>query len=88
LAKKNTDLIPYAIEHEIYEAWLWSKRGYIAQNSETNHLLARRKQFEAAMKDGKAEKLLDFYKKINPEITSELEYAYRKTRSKKMGSMP
>lgn len=78
----NADLIPYAVEHEVLEAWMWSKRGISPQNSHTNHLLARRRQFEMAMKDGKAEKLLLFYKKVNPESESELQYAYDKAKIK------
>ena len=59
--KENKDLIPYAVEHEVFEAWMRSKRGISPQSSKINHLLARRKQLEMAMKDGKAEKLLAFY---------------------------
>lgn len=74
--EENKVLIPYAVEHEIFEAWLWSKRGIKPQSATANHLLARRRQFEMAMRDGNAEKLRDFYKKLTPELTSELDYAY------------
>lgn len=80
--EEHADLIPYAVEHEIYEIWLWAKRGYTPQNGETRHLLARRREYEMAMRDGKAEKLLDFDKRVNPTIISELEYAYQKARGK------
>ncbi len=73
----NKDLIPYAIEHEIYEMWLWTKPGISPQSSETNHLLARRRQVEMALKDGKAEKLISFYKELNPLFADELDYAYK-----------
>ena len=68
-----SDLIPYAVEHEIYEAWLWTKKGYQPKNSRINHLLARRRQFEMAMKDGRAEKLLEYYKKLNNIIQTQIE---------------
>ena len=74
--EENKDLIPYAVEHEIFEAWMWSKRGISPWSTRTNHLLARRRQFEMAMRDGKAEKLRNFYRKVNPEFTSEIDYAY------------
>jgi len=78
--EENKDLISYAIEHEVYEAYLWAKRGYQPQSAHTNHMLARIKQFDMAMRDGKAEKLLTFYKKVNPESASELQYAYDKVK--------
>lgn len=74
--EENKDLIPYAVEHEVFEAWMWLKRGIKTQSAQANHLLARRRQFEMAMKDGKAEKLRDFYKQVIPEFSSELDYAY------------
>jgi hypothetical protein len=86
--EENADLIPYAVEHEIYEAWLYSKRGYSPQSVETGHLLARRREYEMAMRDGKAEKLLNFHKKVNLSIAREIEYAYQKARDKKEHSRP
>jgi hypothetical protein len=81
--EEHADLIPYAVEHEIYESWLWAKRGFHhPESSEVNHLLARRRQFEMAMKDGKAEKLLNFYKDKSPESASELQYAYERAKEK------
>lgn len=77
-----TDLIPYAVEHEIYEIWLFTKKGLRVQNSKMRHLLARRRQFEMAHKDWKIDRLMDFYKKINNTIDTELEYAYRKAKQK------
>ena len=80
--QENADLIPYAVEHEVMEAWMWSKRGISPQDSHNKHLLARRRQFEMAMKDGKAERLLSFYKKASPRSESELQYAYDKAKTK------
>jgi len=77
-----SDLIPYAVEHEIYESWMWTKKGYQPKNSRINHLLARRRQFEMAMKDGKAERLLEFYKRVNHSFGDELDYAYQKALKK------
>jgi len=74
-----TDLIPYAVEHEVYEAWLWSKRGHQPSNSTTRHLLARIKEVECAFKDGKAERMLEFYKrKMNNGTGEEFDFAYQK----------
>jgi len=72
------DLIPYAIEHEIYEAWIGVKRGMSPKEINTGHLLARRRQFRMAMTDGKAEKLLKFYKQVNLDTEDELQQAYDK----------
>lgn len=77
-----SDLIPYAVEHEIYELWLYVKRGYRVQNSQSRHLLARRRQFEMAMRDGNAERLLEFYKKKNNSMGDEFEYAYNKAKQR------
>jgi len=78
-----SDLIQYAVEHEIFEAWLSVKPGYQTKDPQKNHLLARVRQFEIAMKDGKAEKLLEFYKTRNHLTGNELDYAYKKA-SKRM----
>lgn len=81
--KNYTDLIPYAVEHEIFEVWLSVKPGYQIKDPQKSHLLARVRQFEMAMKDGKAERLLKFYKERAPLIGNELDYAYQKA-SKRM----
>lgn len=74
------DLIPYAVEHEIYEAWLSVKRG-LNPSLEKQHLLARQRQFEMAARDGKAEKLRNFLS-TNPSYSDEVEYAYNKAVTK------
>ena len=76
-----TDLIPYSIEHEIYEAWLTLDKGW-RLNLKERHLLARRKQYEIAMRDGKAERLLEFHNKNNIALKDEYEYAYQKALQK------
>ncbi|MEK7203202.1 MAG: hypothetical protein AAB653_02690 [Patescibacteria group bacterium] len=79
-----SDLIPYVVEHEIYESYLWSKKGFYqpksnkAKHLSDTHLLARRKEFELAMQDGKAERLLEFYKKKIYSIEDESDYASHK----------
>lgn len=77
-----SDLIPYAIEHELYELWVKSKRGISAQETEKAHLLARRKQAEMALHDGKLDRMIEFYTKLNPECSKELEYARQKAETK------
>jgi len=72
------DLIPYAIEHEIYEAWLHAKRGWNPQTIKQGHLLARKYQLKKAMADGKAERLVDFYIKKFPHLKDEFEDAYER----------
>lgn len=78
-----SDLVPYTIEHEVYEAWVSSKVGYQPKDGQTSHLLARRKQFEAAMADGKAERLLEFCVKFNPANSEEFQAAYDNALKKK-----
>lgn len=80
--EKSADLMPYVIEHEIYELWLWSKMGYTPRDRETAHKLARRREVEMAMKDGKADKLRKFYTNIDLTVKNELDYAYQKAKSK------
>lgn len=70
------DLIPYAVEHEIFEAWLSCKRGLQPKTLQEKHLLARRRQLEMAMADDNADRLLDFYKALDPGLSPELDYAY------------
>jgi hypothetical protein len=80
--EENDDLIPYALEHEIYEAWLVVKRGTSPKSERERHLLARRRQFIMAEKDGKAERLLAFYKRKNLNFTEELESAYKHAKNR------
>ena len=70
-----TDILPYAIEHEIYEAWLCFVYG-----SEFNkaHYLARRKEVKLAVKDQKIERLHLFYLLIHPNFALEVEKEYNK----------
>ena len=81
-----SDLIPYAVEHELYELWVKSKKGVSVQKTEKAHLLARRKQAEMALRDGKLDRMIEFYTSLNPEYAKELEYAREKARQKQYKS--
>ena len=76
--KDFSDLIPYAVEHELYELWVKSKQGVSVKETEKAHLLARRKQVEMALRDGKLDRMIEFYTKLNLEYAKELEYARKK----------
>lgn len=71
------DLIKYAVEHEVREAWLVLKPGVCSTNDEAQHLLARRHQLFLAHRDGQAERLLSFYKKYTRGYEVEFEMAYQ-----------
>lgn len=79
-----SDLIPYAVEHELYELWIKSKPGFGVKETQKAHLLARRKQVETALRDGKLDKMIEFYTALNPEYAKELEYARKKAERKKV----
>ena len=87
LGEDFTSIIPYIVEHDIYEAWLSAKRG-AGQSLEVSdkHLLARRHEFLLATQDGLADKLFKFQMAVNPsseeEYKSAIEYAQRRLRVK------
>ena len=83
--KDYTNLIPYIIEHEIYEAWLYAKKGIGGKlNNQQRHLLARRREFYLAAKDGMLNHLIEFLMLTNPEKEEEynqaLEYVQRRNK--------
>lgn len=78
--KEYADLIPYAIEHEVYEAWIHAKRGWNPASTKQGHLLARKHQLKMAMIDGKAERLVKFYIERTPSLREEFEDAYRRVK--------
>lgn len=80
--EEYADLIPYAIEHEIYEMWVQAKRG-LRVSGDKPHFLARMHQIEMAMKDGKAERLIQFYCSKMPRIKGEFEEAFNRVKNKK-----
>ena len=82
------DLIPYLVEHEIYEAWLVAKGGVgRCLSGESQHLLARRREFYLAALDGNAEKAHRFSMMVNPDLKDEydqaLTYALHRVEQKK-----
>lgn len=82
-----TSIIPYIVEHDVYEAWLSAKRG-AGQSLEVSdkHLLARRREFLLATQDGLAERLFSFLMAVNPaseeECRNAMEYAQRRLHGK------
>ncbi len=70
-----TDILPYAIEHEIYEAWLCFVYG---GEFDKAHYLARRKEVKFAVKDQKIDRLHLFYLLIHPSFALEVEKEYNK----------
>lgn len=83
LGENCVDLIPYVMEHEIFEAWLIAKNGY-GQNltKSERHLLATRREYLLAEKDSMGNKLYRFsllaYPKDKEENLGGLEYAKKR----------
>ena len=77
------DIIPFVTEHELYEMWLTVKKGVKPATSDLIHMVARRKEFELVAEAGKADRLLEFYKKTGHVNISELEYAYNNVLKKR-----
>ena len=84
--EEYADLIPFAIDHEVYEAWLRVKRGLNATLTQA-HLLARMRQIENAMKAGKAERLVSFYSEKLPELKQEFEEMYKRVKKRQQNSL-
>ncbi len=73
------DIMPFIIEHEIYEGWLSAKKGwghgqYEKEDLHKKHLLALRREFLLAYQKGLADKLLKWRIKMDPSG----EYDYKK----------
>ncbi len=76
-----SDLMPFVVEHEIYEVWLRAKKGtastlYIKKQ----HILAQRRAFLLAEQQGLGEKLLEWSKLVTPddaEHIKQCEYALK-----------
>jgi hypothetical protein len=82
-----TSIIPYIVEHDVYEAWLLAKRGAGASlEVGEKHLLARRREFLLATQDGLADRLFKFQMTINPaseqEYRNAMEYAQKRLQGK------
>lgn len=83
------DLIPFVLEHEIQEAWLNAKRGYLDGSSaatpegmHTKHLLAERKEFFLAEKAGLGEKLFRWRMNKFPDLEEECRLAWDSAKKK------
>lgn len=83
--KDYSDIIPFDLEHEIYEAWLRGKRGVGSDlDSRKKHLLAQRRAYLVAEKQGLGDKLFEHDMMINPRAKEEYEYA-SKAAKKQLG---
>lgn len=76
--KDYSDLMPFVLEHEIYEAWLRGKRGVGPGLDESKrHLLAKRRQYLLAEKAGHGDKLFEWEMLVNPDRRKEYKYALK-----------
>ncbi len=71
-----TNLLPYAIEHEVQESYLkiLIKKGLMSESD--THGLAMKAEFELASQDGKQQRLYDYMLKKSPERINEYQEAY------------
>ena len=81
------DMIPFIIEHELYEGWLNCKKGFLGnayedEEIETKHQLALRREFYLAEKSGMGEKLFEWRKKNNPDTEEDCREALRNAKKK------
>jgi len=71
-------LIPLAIEHEIYEAWLGAKIGVASNLTEyMKHLLACRREYFLACRAGVGEVLFQYDMACNPNNEAVYRYAWQ-----------
>lgn len=79
--KDYSDLMPFVVEHEIYEAWLRVKKGIASTfDREKQHILAQRRTFLLAEQQGLGDRLLEWSKLIIPDNTKHIkqcEYALK-----------
>ena len=82
--KDYSDLMPFVLEHEIYEAWLNAKKGTASTIDEKKqHILAHRRSFLLAEQHGLGDKFLEWFKSIDPDNSQNIkqcEYALRVAR--------
>ena len=84
--KDYSDLIPFVVDHEIFEGWLYAKKGVGSKKAHyEKHLLARRRQYLLAEQQGLGDKMLEWHNKLNPAIKEECEYALRVARKQLQG---
>jgi hypothetical protein len=73
LTGKDSVLRPYIEEHELHESWLMTAQDTKTQDA---HISARRREFELAANDGKAQHLFEFQCNVNPFNEAEYQEAY------------
>jgi hypothetical protein len=76
----HKDLMNYAVEHEIYEAWSI----IVGLSDNEAHLAARQHQFNVASEDNKLDKIHSYYLQISPSIAPELHNAHRIAKDSKL----
>lgn len=88
--KDYSDLIPFVLEHEIYETWLNVKKGAGSTiDTKKQHILAHRKAFLLAEQQGLGGKFLEWIKLLdpdNPKNIKQCEYAL-KVAKKQLGHL-
>lgn len=81
--KDYSDLIPFILEHELYETWLNAKKGATSSlDIGKRHLLARRREFLLAEQKGLGDKLFEYLVSIKPSNEEECKYALQSARKK------
>ncbi len=86
--KDYTDILSFVVEHEIYESWLRSKKGFLeekefSEESRTRaHSLALRRQFLLAEKAGKGEKMFEWFMLVAPKKEKEYMSAWENAKNK------
>jgi len=85
--KDYSDLMPFVLEHEIYEAWLCAKKGVASSyDIDKKHLLARRREYLLAEQQGLGEKLFEYNMAIDPANEEQCKYALQSAK-KKLGQL-
>lgn len=86
-----SDIIPFAIEHELYETWLKVKKGLGDGSDDKNngfqnyiakHKLSLRREFLLAEQAGLGEKIFKFHTKLRPEDKEDCLEALKKAKEK------
>lgn len=86
--KDYSDILPFVLEHEIYEAWLSGKRGTGPKLSvDKKHLLALRREYLLAEQQGLGDKLFewDTLTGFKDKSRTESEYALRVAKKQLQG---
>lgn len=73
-----SDLIPYIIEHEVWESltMILIRKGLSGMKKEDAHKLARLMEFSRAEKEGKLDRLYEFFKKVAWDKPEEYQVPY------------